>query len=83
MHETTRRTFLGATGAGAAAVAVTVTPAAAYAGGTARNRNSATEPVVAYVSDSEADRLTLMVGEREVVVHDRDLVHRLLNAAGR
>jgi hypothetical protein len=23
-----------------------------------------------------------MVGEREVVVHDRDLVNRLLNAAG-
>ena len=28
------------------------------------------------------ERLRLMVGEREVVVHDRDLVTRILNAAG-
>ena len=81
MHETTRRKFLGTTGVGAAAVAVA--PAAAYAGGTARSRTSAAEPVVAYVGDSESDELTLMVGEREVVVRDRDLVHRILNAAGR
>ncbi len=81
MHDTTRRRFIGATGAGAAAVAVA--PAAAYAGDTARSRTSATEPVVAYVSDADSDELTLMVGEREVVVRDRDLVNRLLNAAGR
>lgn len=58
-------------------------PAAAYAGGTARSRTSAHEPVVAYVSDAESDELTLMVGEREVVLRDRDLVTRILNAAGR
>jgi hypothetical protein len=38
---------------------------------------------VAYVSDATSGELTLLVGEREVVVHDRDLVNRLLNAAGR
>ena len=43
---------------------------------------SAQEPVVAYVGDHGSDELHLMVGEREVVVHDRDLVTRILNAAG-
>jgi hypothetical protein len=81
MQDTSRRRFLGATGAGAAVVAVA--PTAAFARETIRGRNGATEPVVAYVSDAGSDELTLMVGEREVVVHDRDLVARILNAAGR
>ena len=81
MQDTTRRRFIGVTGAGAAVVAVA--PAAAYAGGTSRSRNSADEPVVAYVGDATSDRLSLFVGEREVVLHDRDLVARILNAAGR
>jgi hypothetical protein len=38
--------------------------------------------VVAYVKDHRSSELRLMVGEREVVVHDRDLVNRILNAAG-
>jgi hypothetical protein len=38
--------------------------------------------VVAHVADPASDTLTLFVGEREVVVHDRDLVGRLLGAAG-
>ena len=37
---------------------------------------------MAYVQDHRSSELTLMVGEREVVVHDRDLVNRILNAAG-
>jgi hypothetical protein len=37
---------------------------------------------VAYVEDHRSDTLRLMVGEHEVVVHDRDLVARILNAAG-
>jgi len=36
---------------------------------------------VAYVSDARKGDLSLMVGEREVVVHDRALVNRILNAA--
>ncbi len=81
MQDSTRRRFLGATGAGAAAIAVM--PATAYAKDVARTRDSADEPVVAYVSDASSDELTLLVGEREVVVRDRDLVTRILNAAGR
>ena len=59
--------------------AVTAGPAAASS---TRNPNSARETVVAYVEDHHSSKLRLMVGEREVVVHDRDLVTRILNAAG-
>jgi hypothetical protein len=84
MNDTTRRRFLGVAGAGAAvAGAGAVVPSTAFAGETPRSRRSATEPVVAYVEDVRGSTVTLLVGEREVVVRDRDLVTRLLNAAGR
>lgn len=84
MSDTSRRKFLGVVGAGAAAAgAVTVVPSAAFAGQTQRKKDSASDSVVAYVKDAGSSELTLMVGEREVVVHDRDLVNRILNAAGR
>lgn len=82
MSETSRRRFIGVTGAGAAAISATaLVPGSAFASQTHRRSDSATSPVVAYVSDVDSDEVTLMVDEREVVVHDRDLVHRLLNAA--
>jgi len=84
MNTTSRRRFLGVAGAGVAATAATAAvPGVALAAPTARSPHAATESVVAYVSDAASSELTLLVGEREVVVHDRDLVHRLLNAAGR
>jgi hypothetical protein len=84
MSETSRRKFIGVAGAGVAAVgAASVVPNAAFAAETKAREDSATDPVVAYVKDVRSGRLSLMVGEREVVVHDRDLVNRLLNAAGR
>ena len=84
MSETSRRRFLAVTGTGAAAVgAAAVVPGTAFAGETARSEHGANEPVVAYIKDAGSSELVLMVGEREVVVHDRDLVNRLLNAAGR
>ena len=49
---------------------------------TTRGKTAATEPVVAYVQNPKAGVLHLMVGEREVVVEDHDLVARILNAAG-
>jgi hypothetical protein len=83
MDNTSRRRFIGVAGAGAAAVgAAALVPGAAAAARTRRNRGAATDAVVAYVEDPSSDTLTLMVGEREVEVHDRDLVTRLLNAAG-
>ena len=82
MSETSRRRFIGVTGAGAAAVgAAALAPGSAFASQTHRRSDSATSPVVAYVRDVDSDEVTLLVDEREVVVHDRDLVHRLLNAA--
>lgn len=81
MSETNRRKFLAVTGMGAVAgtVGLVAAPASAEAH---RRSDSAKETVVAYVGDHGSDELRLMVGEREVVVHDRDLVTRILNAAG-
>ena len=85
MSDTTRRKLLAAGGAGvaASAVAMTVSPAeASEAGEARRTSSSARESVVAYVQDHRSSEVRLMVGEREVVVHDRDLATRILNAAG-
>jgi DMSO/TMAO reductase YedYZ molybdopterin-dependent catalytic subunit len=84
MSETSRRKFLAVAGAGAAAGAAAgvTSGGAAFAGETQQRRGSARETVVAYVKDHRSSELRLMVGEREVVVHDRDLVNRILNAAG-
>ncbi len=85
MTETNRRQLLATAGAGVAAgtIGLTMGPAdAAAAAETRRSSTSARESVVAYVKDHNSSELRLMVGEREVVVHDRDLVTRILNAAG-
>jgi hypothetical protein len=83
MGESSRRRFIGVAGAGAAATgAAVLIPGAAVAAQARLKGESAKSPVVAYVEDISSDAVVLMVDEREVVVHDRDLVHRLLNAAG-
>jgi hypothetical protein len=82
MGDTNRRQLLASAGAGVAAGAVGLTIAPAQAGEARRSRSSARESVVAYVKDHTSSELRLMVGEREIVVHDRDLVNRILNAAG-
>jgi hypothetical protein len=83
MSETNRRKFLAVAGATAAAGTVALTTGGpASAEGASPSLSAAREPVVAYVEDHRGSAVTLMVGEREVVVHDRDLVTRILNAAG-
>jgi hypothetical protein len=82
MSDTSRRKFLAAAGAGTAATAVVGLSGGAADAVTRRRSNAATEPVVAYVQDPKAGVLHLMVGEREVIVEDHDLVTRILNAAG-
>lgn len=80
MSDTSRRKFLAAAGVGAAATATALGTA-----GSAEAKPSATrakEPVLALVDDPAKGIVRLMVGDREVVVHDRDLAVRLLNAAG-
>jgi hypothetical protein len=82
MSETSRRKFLTASGVGAAAVPLTLATGTAHAAPARPKPGSAREPVLAVVSDHTSSELRLLVGEREVVVHDRDLVARILNAAG-
>jgi hypothetical protein len=82
MSETSRRKLLAAGGAGVAAGAVALTVAPAEASEARRLSSSARESVVAYVHDHRSSEVRLMVGEREVVVHDRELATRILNAAG-
>lgn len=83
MNDTSRRRFIGVAGAGAAAAGATVlVPGTAEAAQTRLSPGSAASSVVAHVHGPHSDKISLFVGEREVVVHDRDLVARLLNAAG-
>jgi hypothetical protein len=82
MSETSRRKLLAAGGAGVAASAVAMTVSPAEASEARRTTSSARESVVAYVHDHRSSEVRLMVGEREVVVHDRELATRILNAAG-
>jgi hypothetical protein len=80
MSDTSRRKFLAATGVSAAAggaALVGATPATASS-----STKAARERVLALVEDPKGDVVTLLVGEDEVVVRDRDLVTRILNAAG-
>ena len=81
MSDTSRRKFLAAAGAGTAAGAVVSLSGGAAQAVTTRRYDAATEPVVAYVQDPKVGVLRLMVGEREVIVEDHDLVARILNAA--
>jgi hypothetical protein len=82
MSDTSRRAFLVVAGAGAAGTVAATTGKAFADGSTRRKADSAQEPVVAYVRDHRSGELELMVGEREVIVRDVDLVNRILNAAG-
>jgi hypothetical protein len=82
MSDTSRRKFLATTGAGVAAGAVVGLGGGTAQAATVRGKDAATDPVVAYVQDPKAGVLHLMVGEREVIVEDHDLVARILNAAG-
>ena len=82
MTETSRRKFLAVAGGGAAASTVVGLTGGTAEAATTRGKGAATEPVVAYVHNPKAGVLHLMVGERDVVVEDHDMVARILNAAG-
>lgn len=80
MSDTSRRNFLAAAGVGAAAAGTL-----AVSGGSADasvSTKSVKEPVLALIDDHTSGVVRLLVGEREVVVHDKDLATRILNAAG-
>jgi anaerobic selenocysteine-containing dehydrogenase len=82
MSESSRRTFLKMAGAGAAAagVAAIATPAVAAV----PDRAAPDAPdLVAHISDPSTGEVSLLVGDREVVVHDHRLVARLTRAAAK
>lgn len=65
-----------ATGAGAAAGSVLLGDGAASAA-----TSPHTEPVVAHVRDVASGHIDIYVGERHVVLRDKDIAARLSNAA--
>lgn len=81
MSNSTRRTFLAVTGASAAvaATATVAAPAVAspYSSAPASTASSPGGSIVAYIADGATGDISLMAGEREVVVHDPELVARL------
>jgi hypothetical protein len=84
MPDSTRRNFLIATGAGAAAVGVATALPGSADGKPATEPATLpakAQPLVAHVADPHSGRVSLLVGEREVTVHDPDLVARLARAA--
>jgi len=82
MSETSRRGFMAVAGAGAAAGTVAVTAGSAVAAGSARGERQDGGPVMVYIENPGAGRLTVMRGDDEVEVTDADLVARILHAAG-
>ena len=81
MAPSSRRTFLALTGVAAtAAASAPLAAGAAIATGAAAapaRARQGSAPLVAYVADASTDEVALMIGEREVVVHDSVLVDRL------
>jgi hypothetical protein len=86
MSDHSRRTFLTGTGTAAlGAVALTTAgPAAAKGAPTQDSEPSASshEPVVAYVTDVRAGRITVMRGDDEVVVTDLALAQHIARQVG-
>jgi hypothetical protein len=85
MPDSTRRNFLIATGAGAAAVGVASALPGSADGQPADKQPTRlpadAQPLVAHISNPSSGSLSLLVGEREVIVHDPDLVARIARAA--
>jgi anaerobic selenocysteine-containing dehydrogenase len=90
MSDSTRRGFLKIAGAGAAVGAAAVATTAAVKGSSDKTPATAaavpagaTGALVAYVKDVRGAEVSVMVGQTEVVVHDRELVARLATARSR
>jgi hypothetical protein len=81
MSDPSRRGFLAIAGVGAATagLAVAAPAAGAHAPGTPPVEG-ASGPLVAYVTDVRSGAVSVMVGDREVEIHDRELVNRLTRA---
>ncbi len=97
MTEWSRRSLLRVSAGAAVAVPMAAlgsttasaeTPAAATAGSTQASRGSVTpaalpdEPVMFCVHDAQRGEVSILHGSNEVIVRDRQLVARILTAAG-
>ncbi len=80
MNEPSRRGFLAIAGASAATIGVASVATAADAK-PAVAPSGHTDPLVAYVRDAHTGEVAVLVGEREVVVHDHDLAARIARVA--
>ena len=76
-----RRGFLAAAGTGAAGAAGAVMLSRMGAAEATTVPSGATEPLVAYVRDARTGEIAVLLGDREVVVHDKDLAARIARAA--
>ena len=86
MSDTTRRGFLVIAGAGAAAAGASVIGVAAAASGKPDDQLTpqdlaGAESFVVHVKDVRRGQLAILVGDREVLVEDRELATRLAGAA--
>jgi hypothetical protein len=87
MTHVSRQRFLSQAAAGAAvAGALAASPAISLARAAARprpvgDRAGIQEPLIAHVRDAARGEISIMQGTHEVVLHDPDLVRRLLAAA--
>ena len=80
MSDITRLGFIKSSAGAAAGVTVIGSLAAAKAD--AHEAPAGSVPVVAYMKDPSSGEIALMVGEREVIIQDRQLAARLSRAAG-
>ena len=87
MSDVTRRALLQGVGATAAVTAAGVLAPAAASAAQRRDPShddhptASTTSLVAHVSDAASGEITLLSGDREVVVHDRALAQRLARLA--
>ena len=87
MTKVTRRSFLKQTSASAATLSLLpAIPALAAISHSPEATlpllpAASTGPMIAHVSDVSTGEITLLVGAREVIFHDRELVARLIKAA--
>jgi hypothetical protein len=92
MTDTTRRGFLAVAGVGAAGVAAAAVVGSGSNSATEPETTTkagtelpagASGSLVAYVNDVRDGHVSVLVGEREVVIRDKELVARLANAVAK
>jgi hypothetical protein len=79
MDDVTRRAFVK-TSAGAAALAAAGTIGVSEADAKDDHHHHG-HPIVAWIGDSREGKITVMSGNREVTIRDRELVRRIARAA--